>query len=100
MNQLMQQAQRVQREMEKAQEEIAAMTVTAAAGGSAVEVTIDGSHKITQLTIDPKVVDPDDIEMLQDLITVAVNDAQQRFAEQSDERMARVTGGKGLPFSF
>lgn len=100
MNQLMQQAQRMQREAEKAQEEIAAMTVEASAGGGAVKVVINGEHLILSLNIDPGVVNAGDVEMLQDLITVAVNDAQRQFEEKSAARMSQVTGGRSLPFGL
>jgi nucleoid-associated protein EbfC len=96
MNQMMQQAQRMQREMAKAQEEIAAMTVEAAAGGGVVRVKINGERQLVELSIDPSVVQADDVEMLQDLVMVAINDAQRRFDEQSEERMNQVTGGQGL----
>ncbi len=100
MNQLMQQAQRMQREMEKAQEEIASMSATAVAGGGAVKVVVDGKHQITELVIDPGVVDPEDVEMLQDLILVAVNDAVAKLDELSEQRMGQVTGGKGMPLGL
>ncbi len=100
MNQLLQQAQRMQREAEKAQEEIAAMTVEATAGGGAVKVVINGEHQITALTIEPGVVNAEDVEMLQDLIIVAVNDAMKKFEELSASRMNQVTGGRGLPLGF
>lgn len=100
MGQMMAQAQRMQRELEKAQEEIAMMNVDATAGGGAVSVTINGEHQITRLVIDPAVVNADDVEMLQDLIIVAVNDAQKQFEALSAERMNKVTGGRGLPPGF
>ena len=99
-NQLLQQAQRMQREMAKAQEEIAAMTVEATAGGGAVKVIVGGDKQIRELKVLPAVVDPDDVEMLEDLILVAVNDAFSQLMEQSEARMAAVSGGAGLPFSF
>ncbi len=100
MNQLLQQAQRMQREAEKAQAEIAAMTAEATAGGGAVKVTINGERQITALVIDPGVVQADDVEMLQDLITVAVNEALRKFEEMSSARMNQVTGGRGAPFGL
>ena len=100
MNQMLLQAQRMQKEMEKAQEEVAAMSVEATAGGGAVKVTINGEHQITALSIDRGVVDPEDVEMLQDLIMVAVNDAQKQFETLSTDRMNRVTGGRSLPIGF
>jgi nucleoid-associated protein EbfC len=96
MNQLLQQAQKMQREADKAREEIAAMSAEGSAGGGAVKATVNGSRQITQLSIDPGVVDPDDVEMLQDLVTVAVNDALAKMEEQSEARMNQVTGGRGM----
>lgn len=98
MNQLMQQAQRMQREMEKAQEEIATLTAEATAGGGVVKVTVNGQKQLQSLVIDPAAVDPDDVEMLQDLVMVAVNEALRKMEEISEQRMAKVTGGTRLPF--
>ena len=100
MNQYLQQAQKMQREMEKAQEEIAAMTCEGTAGGEAVKAVVNGEHKVVDLQIDPAVLDPEDMEMLQDLIMVAINSAQDQLAEKSNERMSKVTGGQGLPFGI
>jgi len=100
MNQLMQQAQRMQREAEKAQEEIAAMTVESSSGGGAVKVALNGKRQITSLLIDSGVVNADDVEMLQDMIIVAVNDAIGKLEEMSEARMGQVTGGRGLPLGF
>ncbi len=97
MNQLLQQAQRMQRETEKAHEEIAAMTAESTAGGSAVKVVVNGTHQVCELTIDPAVVNADDVEMLQDLVIVAVNDANAKIEQMSEARMAQVTGGRGIP---
>jgi DNA-binding YbaB/EbfC family protein len=99
-NQLMQQVQRMQREMEKAQEEIAEMTAEATAGGNAVRVVVGGDKQIKELVIDNNVVDPEDVEMLQDLVIVAVNEAIRTLEEKSEARMSKVTGGKGLPMGF
>ena len=100
MNQLMQQAQRMQREVEKAQEEIALMTAEATAGGGAVKAVVNGEKKLTELVIDPGAVSPDDVEMLQDLVLVAVNEALRKIDVLSEERMAKATGGRGLPMGF
>ena len=100
MNQYMQQAQKLQREMEKAQQEIAEMTCEGTAGGEAVRVVVNGEHQVTELEISPAAVDPEDVEMLQDLIMVAVNAAQKQLEEKSAERMNKVTGGRGLPLGF
>jgi nucleoid-associated protein EbfC len=96
MNQLLQQAQKLQREADKAREEIAAMSAEGSAGGGAVKAVVNGNHQLTQLTIDPGVVDPADVEMLQDLVTVAVNDAMAKMEAQSEARMNQVTGGRGM----
>lgn len=98
MNQLMQQAQRMQREMEKAQEDIASMSADATAGGGVVKVTVNGGKQLTSLTIDPAAVDPEDVEMLQDLVMVAVNEALRKIDELSEQRMSKATGGARLPF--
>lgn len=94
---IMQQVQKMQREMEKAQEEAASMTGEATVGGGAVKVTVDGDRQITELIIEPGVVDPDDVEMLQDLITAAVNEAIRDLNKKVESRMSAVTGGLDLP---
>ncbi len=100
MGQLMAQAQKMQRDMEKAQEEVRAMEAEATAGGGAVTVRVNGEHRLLSVAIEPGVVDPSDVEMLQDLVTVAVNEAMRKVDEAAAERMARVTGGRvpGLGF--
>lgn len=100
MNQLLQQAQRMQREVEKAQEEIAQMTAEATAGGGVVKAVVNGEKQLTALTIDPAAVDPEDVEMLQDLVLVAVNEALRKVEEMGSERMAKATGGRGMPMGF
>lgn len=92
MNQLMQQAQKMQRDMQKAQEEVEALLITASAGGDAVSITINGKHEVTELVIKPEVVDPDDVEMLQDLIVAAINQAETQLAEATEEKMGRFSG--------
>jgi len=100
MGNLMAQAQKMQRDMDKAKEEIAAMTAEAAAGGGVVSAKVDGAHKVLSVTIDPSAVDPQDVEMLQDLVVAAVNEAMRKVDELAAARMARVTGGMGLPPGF
>ncbi len=95
MQQLMQQAQKMQQEMAKAQEEIAAMEVEYSAGGGMVTAKITGEHKLVSLTIDPDAVDPEDVEMLQDMIVAAVNGAQEQLAEVSEAKMGRFSGMAG-----
>ena len=82
MNNLMKQAQRMQRQMEEAQKELEEKEVTAAAGGGAVEVTVSGKHEVTKIKLSEEVVDPDDIEMLEDLIMAATNEAFRKLLPQ------------------
>jgi hypothetical protein len=97
MNEMMQQAQRMQFELARAQEEIKAMTYTATSGGGMVEATANGDGVIENLLIDPEAVDPDDVEMLQDMVLVAVNEALRGIAEESERRMGAAAGGMGIP---
>ena len=102
MNNLMKQAQRMQRQLEEAQKELEEKEVTATAGGGAVEVTVSGKHEVTKIKLSEEVVDPDDIEMLEDLIMAATNEAFRKLDEESQSSMAKITGGMGglggLPF--
>ena len=98
MGALMQQAQKMQRDIEAAKAEIEAMEVDATAGGGVVKIVISGTHEIKSLEIDPSAVDPDDVEMLQDLIIAAYNEAARKLAEISAEKMTKATGGAKLPF--
>ena len=95
MNNLMKQAQKMQRQMEEAQKEIEEMEVTATAGGGAVEVTVSGKHEVTKVKLAEEVVDPDDIEMLEDLIMAATNEALRKVEETSQQNMSKITGGLG-----
>jgi len=95
MNNLMKQAQRMQRQMEEKQKELEEKEFTAAAGGGAVEVTMTGKRVVTKVTISEEVVDPDDIEMLEDLITAAMNEALQKVEEETASVMSKMTGGLG-----
>ena len=99
MSNLMKQAQRMQRQMEEGQKELETREFTAAAGGGAVEVTVSGKKEIQKVSLSKEVVDPDDIEMLQDLIAAAANEALRKADEASSELMGKMTGGLGgLPF--
>ena len=95
MNNLMKQAQKMQRQMEEAQKELEEKEVEAAAGGGAVKVKVSGKKEIVAVTIDPEVVDPDDVEMLEDVIMAAVNEALRKADEVSAANMAKLTGGLG-----
>ena len=99
MNTLMKQAQRMQRQMEEEQKALEEKEITATAGGGAVAVTITGRKEITKVTLSPEVVDPDDVEMLEDLIMAATNEAIRQVEELSQQSMAKITGGMGgFPF--
>lgn len=97
MNNMMKQVQKMQREMAKLQEEIEQRTVEASAGGGAVTVVASGRKEIISITIKPEAVDPDDVEMLQDLITAAVNEALRQADEMITKEMSKITGGLNLP---
>ena len=97
MQKQLQQMQAMQRQMEQMQAELEEKEITATAGGGAVSVTVSGKKEITSLTIDKEVVDPDDVEMLQDLITAAVNEAMRQVDEMSNEEMGKLTGGLNIP---
>ena len=99
MNNLMKQAQRMQRQMEESQKELETKEFTAKAGGGAVEVTVTGAKEVTKVIIDEDAVDPDETEMLQDMIMVAVNDALHQAEEANAAIMGKMTGGLGgFPF--
>ncbi len=102
MNNLMKQAQRMQRQMEESQKEMETKEFSAKAGGGAVEVTVNGNKEVLKVTLSPEVVDPDDIEMLQDLIVAATNEAMKAVDEANQAMMSKMTGGLGglggLPF--
>lgn len=95
MNNLMKQAQRMQRQMEETAKELEEKEYTAAAGGGAVTVTVSGKKKVTSVKLSEEVVDPDDIEMLEDLIVAAVNEAFRQMEEDSASAMSKLTGGIG-----
>lgn len=96
----MEQLQKLQARMAEVQEELAQATVTATAGGGAVTVVMNGQQAVHSVEIAPEAVDPEDVEMLQDLILVAVNEAIERSQELAAERMGELTGGLGLPGIF
>ena len=95
MNNLMKQAQKMQRQMEEAQKELEEKEITASSGGGAVEVTVSGKREITKVKLSEEVVDPDDIEMLEDLIMAAANEALRQIEELSASSMSKITGGIG-----
>lgn len=90
-------AQQMQAEMARVQAELDALTVDGTAGGGAVTATVTGHGQLTAVKISKDVVDPDDVDMLEDLVTAAVNDALNRVKQVTEEKMARVTGGLRIP---
>lgn len=97
---LMKQAQKMQKQMEESQKELEEKEFTATAGGGAVEVTVSGKREVTKVKLAEEAVDPDDVEMLEDLIMVAINDAMRQVEETTAAAMSRLTGGLGGGFPF
>ena len=96
MQQLARQAQKLQQQMTKMQEELEAREYEASAGGGMVNVKVSGKKEVLSIEIKPEAVDPDDVEMLQDLVLAAVNEALRTATETSDREMGKLTGGMGL----
>ena len=92
-NQLMKQAQNMQKKIQEAQKEVENIEVEGTSGGGMVKVTMGGDFKLKSTTIDPKIIDPEDAEMLEDLITAAVNDASTKAEEEKEKLMSSTTGG-------
>ena len=95
MNQIMKQAQRMQAQMEEQQAQIQTMEFEASAGGGAVSVTVNGNKEVTKVVIAPEAADPEDVEMLQDLIMAACNEAIKKCDQETRDRMSQITGGLG-----
>lgn len=100
MQSMIKQAQKMQEDMQRVQEELETREYKAAAGGGAVEAVLSGKKELLSLTIRPDVVDPEDIEMLQDLIISAVNESLRQAEEDSAQQMQKVTGGMNIPGLF
>ncbi len=97
MNKMMKQVAKMQAELAKAQEELADALVEGSAGGGAVRVVLSGGGDVTEVKIDPSAVDPEDVEMLEDLVRAAVNEAMRAQKALAEERLGGLTGGLGLP---
>jgi DNA-binding YbaB/EbfC family protein len=97
---ILEQAQQMQGRLEKVQAELANMTVTGSSGGGMVTVEADGKGQITKVRVDPSIVSASDTEMLEDLLLVALRDAQQKSADLAKQEMSKLTGGLGLPFKL
>lgn len=96
-NDMMQRIQKMQEEMQARQEEIEATDFTAGAGGGLVEVTVNGRHEVQKIHISPEAVDPDDVEMLEDFLMIAFNEAIRKASETMDAEMGKLTGGMNIP---
>ena len=94
---MIKQAQQLQKRMEQMQEEMETLTVEGSAGGGAVTAVVTGKMHVLSITIDPDVVDPDDVELLQDMVLAAVNDGLRRAEETVSKQMASLTGGLNIP---
>ncbi|MBQ9557918.1 MAG: YbaB/EbfC family nucleoid-associated protein [Clostridia bacterium] len=95
MGNIMQQAQKMQEQMQQTQAELEEREYETSAGGGVIKVAINGKKEITKVTIDPSVVDPDDVEMLEDLVAAAVNEAIRTVEDDAAEEMGKITGGLG-----
>ena len=95
---MIKQAQKMQQDMLKMQQELQEKEYQASAGGGMVSATVNGKHELKELVIDPEAVDPEDVEMLQDMIVAAVNEAMRSADSAAADSMQRLTGGMGLPF--
>lgn len=100
MTNLMKQAQRMQRQMEEGQKELETKEFTASSGGGAVEATVSGKKDLLKVTLSEEVVDPEDIEMLQDLIVAAANEALRQIDEYHEQKMGGISGGLNIPGIF
>lgn len=97
MNQMMKKVQKLQKQMTQMQDELMKRTVEVTAGGGAVKIVMSGEKEVKNLTIDPAAVDPEDVEMLQDLLSAAFNEATKKVDEMMKSEMGKLTGGMGLP---
>lgn len=100
MNKLMKQAQQMQAKMAKMQEELESRTVEATAGGGVVKVVVNGKQELLDIKIDPDAVDPEDVEMLEDLILAAVNEGLRKVSDMVSKEMSKLTGGMNIPGMF
>lgn len=97
---MMRQVQKMQEDMQNFQAEFENREFTATAGGGMIEVTMTGSHEMKKITIDPEAVDPEDVEMLEDYLVIAINDVVKNIAEAQESEMGAITGGLNIPGLF
>jgi DNA-binding YbaB/EbfC family protein len=100
MQALLKQAQKMQKDMQQAQVEVEAYKAEGSAGGGAVQVVVNGKYEVVSVQIKPEACDPKDVELLQDMVRLAANDALQKVRKNSEEKLSRVTGGMNLPGMF
>ena len=100
MNQMLKQAQKMQEDMTALQADLEQREYSASSGGGMVEVTVDGKHLVKSIKINPDIIDPEDSEMLEDLITVAINEAISNAIKTAEEEMGAITGGLNMPGLF
>lgn len=100
MNQMLKQAQKMQEDMTALQADLEQREYSASSGGGMVEVTVDGKHLVKSIKINPDIIDPEDSEMLEDLITVAINEAISNAIKTAEEEMGAITGGLNMPSLF
>ncbi|MBN1326855.1 MAG: YbaB/EbfC family nucleoid-associated protein [Candidatus Cloacimonetes bacterium] len=100
MQDLMKQAKKMQDDLAKAQEELANLIVEGSSGGGMIKVQINGKNQVLSVKIDPEVIDPDDVEMLEDLIVAALNEAQNKIQKTTEDEMSKFTGGMKIPGLF
>lgn len=96
-NNMMKQIEKLQKQMEEMQEDLANQEITESSGGGAVEATVNGNKELIKIKLDKEAVDPDDVEMLEDLIVVAVNSAMKSAEEKMSSKMGKLTGGLNIP---
>ncbi len=97
MNRFMRQAQELQARLAKVQEELAQATIEATSGGGAVKVTVNGQQEVQSVKISPEAINPDDVELLEDLVLAAINEAMTKSKELAAERLGKITGGLKIP---
>ena len=100
MRKMMKQAQKMQAKMNKMQEELNDRTVEATAGGGVIKVVVNGKKELVDINIEPEAVDPDDVEMLEDLLLAAVNEAMRKVQDMIEDEMGEMTGGLDIPGMF
>lgn len=100
LNAMLKQAQKMQEDMAALKEDLDAREYVATAGGEAIQVTVTGKHEVKRIQIQPDIVDPEDVEMLEDLLTVAINDAIRQAQTTEESEMSAITGGLNLPGAF